>query len=119
MELTTHNFLKYAADNYHNPHFFTDDEFNSDLNKIVVLKKLLRRYSTAGKINERLVLNNIIVLLNVFGIPATNRILFFRIDEEHHSILKTFLLFLNSYRSTPDTDYIPIDDKVLDLLRGI
>lgn len=110
-----HDFVKYALQNY-NPVVFTEDEFIRDLNKIVVLKKLFKRYETTGIINERLVLNNLIILTNVFGLPATNILLFYRVNECHWGILKTFLNYLNSYIETPDHSDVPFDGRIQQLL---
>lgn len=113
-----HDFVRYALRNY-NPVVFTEEEFIQDLNKIVVLKKLFRRYTTTGTINERLVLNNIIILTNVFGLNATNVLLFHRVNECHWGILKTFLNYLNSYIETPETGHVKFDEDVQKLLDEI
>jgi hypothetical protein len=115
MMTVEHDFVKFALRNYH-PVVFTEDDFLHDLNKIVVLKKLFKRYTSTGTINERLVLNNIIILMNVFGVKATNSMLFHRVNPEHWSILKTFLSFLNSYVETVETMDVPVDSDVKKLL---
>lgn len=109
------DYVAYAKANYQSP-FFSDEDFLKDLNKIVVLKKLFRRFTTSGSINERLVLNNIIILLNVFGLESTNIMLFHKVEHEHWSILKTFLIFLNSYVETKITKSIKTDETILALL---
>jgi hypothetical protein len=70
-------------------------EFEEDLSRIKYVKRLIKRYKTTGELKERLILNHIIVLANVFGIESSARMLFFKIDKEDYDILKTFLLFLN------------------------
>jgi hypothetical protein len=78
-------------------------------------------------IKDRLILNHIILLNNVFGPEATARILFFKIDERDYSILKTFLLFLNLLPKEVigingkniSTDEIEVDMKIADILRKI
>ncbi len=109
------DYVAYAKASYKSP-FFSDEDFLQDLNKIVVLKKLFRRFTTSGAINERLVLNNIIILLNVFGLESTNKMLFHKVEHEHWSIVKTFLMFLNSYVEEPVTISIPADEKISALL---
>ena len=56
---------------------------------------MIKRYSITGDLKERLILNHIIILSNVFGIEASTRMLFLKIGKKEHDILKTFLLFLN------------------------
>lgn len=90
------DYVRYAIDNYQAPMFSTE-EFMGDLNKVIVLKKMLRRYSNTGMINERLALNLIILILNQFGVGAGNIILFYKVEPEHHDVLKTFLTYLNSF----------------------
>jgi len=74
-----------------------------------------------------LILNHIILLNNVFGLEATARILFFRIDEKDYDALKTFLVYLNLLPEvvkgirgkTIVTDVIPVDMRIAEILRKI
>lgn len=109
------DYVNYALRHYKTP-FYSEEEFTQDLNKIVVLKKLFRRFTTSGAINERLVLNNIIILLNVFGIEATNQMLFFKVEKEHWNIVKTFLTFLDCYVEEQSTKHLKLDETILALL---
>src|SRR6056300_1272600 len=92
--LNESNFLLYAAANYTNT-VYDIDEFNDDLKRFKYLKRLFSRYSEKGELKERMILNHIITLYNVFRSEAATRMLFYKIDEEHWDILKTFLLFLH------------------------
>ena len=93
--LTNKNFLLYAMKHYSNPRCSDMDEFNEDLNRIKYIKRLLGRYQQKGILKERLILNHMIILGNLFGPVPTCRILFFKIEERLHSSLRTFLEFLN------------------------
>ena len=93
-DLCDDNFLIYAAKFYDRPHIL-QSEFEDDLNRIKYVKRLLRKYRQTGDIKERLVLNHVIILANVFGVEPTVNMLFFKCDEEDYPILKTILLFLN------------------------
>lgn len=88
------NFLMYAMKAYDKPSCIMS-EFEEDLKRIKYVKRLVRRYRLTGELKERLILNHIIVLGNVFGIEAAVKMLFFKFDEEDYDILKTFLVFLN------------------------
>lgn len=113
------DYVKFALDNY-NPPLFTMEEFNEDLNKVIVIKKMFRRYTNNRNINERLLLNSIILILNQFGVNATNIILFYKVEREHHGVLKTFLAYLNSYS---DNEYVydlaEYDEYIIERLKDI
>ena len=92
--LTDDNFIIYAMKNYSSPNCIIS-EFNDDLKRIKYIKRLIKKYKVTSDLKERLILNHIIVLSNVFGAEATSRILFYKMDESDYDVLKTFLLFLN------------------------
>jgi hypothetical protein len=79
---------------YSSPHYVMS-EFEGDLKRTKYLKRLFRRYKITKSIKERLILNHLILLYNVFGAEPATRILFFRIDEADYDVLKTFLIYLN------------------------
>ena len=85
----------YAMKMYNNPQCNTIDEFYEDLERIKYVKRLLYKYINRGILRERLILNHIIILTNLFGARATSKMLFFKLDENMFSALKTFLLYLN------------------------
>ena len=116
--LSKDNFELFAAQNYENLQATEVDEFRDDLNRFKYLKRLLRRYSTSGDLQERLILNHIIVIYNVFGIEAANKMLWFKTDEEHYSVIKPFLIFLKTIKNDEYTD-IEMDKKVIERLRDI
>ena len=122
------NFLLYCAKYYDNPHCHDTNEFYEDLRRIKYIKKLITRYMISGDLKERLILNHLIVLNNVFGPVHLCRILFLKMDKQL-KYLKPFLLMLNIL---PDkvynvgkegniflTDEIEMDRKIIDVLRKI
>ena len=119
--------MMYAMKHYDNPQCLDIEEFYSDLNRIKYLKRLFRRYLTTGELKERLVLNHIIILYNIFGIVPATRILFHRMEEEFHPILKTCTVFLNvlpeddKAKQVNEVDLltIPMDNKVIEILRKV
>jgi len=125
-DLNDDNFLIYAMKCYNSPHCILS-EFESDIKRTKYLKRLFRRYKVTKSLKERLILNHIILLNNVFGPEATARILFYKIDERDYDILKTFLSYLNII---PEMVYgikgknisiveIQIDVNVAEILRQI
>jgi hypothetical protein len=116
--LTNDNFSIYAAANYNNPRCLDAQEFWDDLLKFKYLKRLFKRYHDTGDLQERLILNHLIVLYNVFGIPVANKMIFFKIEKSCWSSLKTFLVFLN-YLPTDIYENVPIDKTIVNKLRKI
>ena len=92
-DLNDDNFMIYAMKCYNTPNCILS-EFEGDIKRTKYLKRLFRRYKVTKSLKERLILNHIILLNNVFGPEATSRILFYRIDERDYDILKTFLCYL-------------------------
>lgn len=93
--LTDNNYLLYAMRGYENPNYVDILEFDEDLKKIKYIKKLFSLYIKDNVLKERLIINHLITFFNVFESECAIRLLFFKIDESHYSILKSFLIFLN------------------------
>ena len=117
-KLTNKNFTLFAAKNYSNPQCMTTEEFEEDLQKFKYIKRLFNRYETTGELSERLILNHLIVLYNVFGIKAANHMMFYKIDKQNWPLLKTFLVYLNFLPEDQHVE-IPLDQKVISVLRKI
>ena len=125
-DLNEENFMMYAMKCYTSPHCIMS-EFESDIKRTKYLKRLFRRYKITKSLKERLILNHIILLNNVFGTEATARILFYKIDERDYDLLKTFLMYLNMLpsgvygingKNIPLID-IPIETNVAEILSKI
>jgi hypothetical protein len=124
--LTSENVLLYATKAYDRPNCILS-EFKEDMKRFNYLKRLFYRYRKDNEVRERLILNHLVVLSNVFGVEVTTRLLFFKMAKEDYPALKTYLLFL-SYM--PDTvkgikgqdiisSNIPLDMDVVFALRKI
>ena len=127
-KLDESNFLLYAAKHYENAQCYDTIEFYDDLKRFKYIKRLFNRYVEEGDLKERLILNHIIVLNNVFGAEPTARMLFLKCKgmEEY---LKPFLLFLNILPEKIEnigienkiiyTKEVPMDTFILQELRKI
>jgi hypothetical protein len=101
-------------------------EFKDDMKRFNYLKRLFKRYRKIGELRERLVLNHLVVIYNVFGPEFATRLLFFKMAKEDHSTLKTYLVFLNLMpvvvRGIKGHDIlssdIPIDTTIATTLRN-
>ena len=117
-EITKDNWLLFAQQNYDNPTLEKEEEFYDDIKRFKYLKRLFRKYEITGDIKIRLILNHLIVLQNVFGPEPVKVLLFYKINQEYWSLLKTFLVFL-SYMNDTEIPQITIDKKLMEKLKGI
>ena len=117
-KITPQNVIMYAIKNYDNPQCEGEKEFEDDLKRFKYIKRLLRRYYDTGVLKERLLLNHLIVLNNVFGAEASTTLLLYKIQKEYWSTLKSFLIFLNTI-TEEELSHIDEDKKVLKILRGL
>lgn len=127
-KLDESNFLLYAAKHYDNPQCFDTAEFYEDLKRFKYIKRLINRYIKTADLKERLILNHIIALVNVFGPEPTVRMLFLKLAgyEQH---VKPFLVLLNIMpervmnigfnNETIISSDIPLDLKIIKKLREI
>jgi|TARA_X000001316_G_scaffold12156_1_gene5867 hypothetical protein len=118
MELNEKNILLYASRHYYNPTFSDIEEFHEDLKRFKYIKRLVNRYIENDKLSERLILNHLIVIFNVFGAEAALNMLQVKLDKEHWSTIKPFLVFLKYIRNDQLTG-IEMDQKVVEVLRKI
>jgi len=123
-ELTDSTYIVYAMKHYDNPQCESIEEFHEDLNRTKYLKRLFRKYNSSGVLRERLILNHIIIFYNTFGVEASTRLLFYRIEEDLHPLLKTFLVYLNYLPEKYDIPEcalvsIPLHNDIIHQLRDI
>lgn len=121
--INENNFILIAMHHYDNSQCTSLAEFEEDLKRFAYLKKLFSRYKDNNDLKERLILNHIIVLYNLFGI-VTTELLFFKIDKQYWDVLATFLVYLERM---PDAvpefgiklSELQLDDKVIAALKDI
>jgi len=124
--LTDDNVMMYAIKAYDKPNCIMS-EFSEDMKRFNYLKRLFRRYRKHNELRERLVLNHLVVLNNVFGVEVTTRLLFYEMSTSDYSQLKTYLLFLSCM---PDvivgikgknilSSSIEVDMKIANVLRTL
>lgn len=116
-ELNADNFVLYASRCYQNNQCTDIDEFYEDLQRFKYLKRLFSRYDQ-GDLQERLILNHLIVIFNVFGIEPSVRMVFYKIDEKYWPALKTFLIFLN-YLKEDEYIEVALDPIIVEKLRSL
>ena len=105
--ITSENVVMFAIKHYDNPQCEGESEFHDDMKRFKYIKRLLRKYNESGELKERLILNHMIVVYNLFGAEAGSTLLLFKIEPELWSVLKTFMVFLNML---PDGELEEIDE---------
>lgn len=127
-ELNEDNFIMYAIKHYDNPGCKGITEFQDDLKKFRYLKRLFKKYTAGKGLKEKLIVNHLVIVYNLFGVEAATKMLFFKIERKHWSQLKTFLVYLNympvgavisSQGITLQGYEIPLDEKVTNALKSL
>ena len=108
----------YAAQNYYNPKCIDTEDFLEDLKRFKYIKRLLNRYRDSGVLSERLILNHLIIIFNVFDIEAGLNILELKLEVEYWPVIKPFLIFLKTIKNDEYTN-IDMDKNVVEKLREI
>jgi len=117
-KITSENVNIYAIKHYENPHCENEKEFYDDMKKFKYIKRLLRKYKETNVLKERLILNHIIVLRNLFGPEACVTLLLYKIQQEYLSTLKSFLLYLNMIRED-ELSEIEENIQILEVLKEL
>lgn len=119
-ELNDNNYLLFAIKHYENPHSVTKEDFFDDLKKFKLIKKILKKYLNDNKMNSKLLINHFLMLYNVFG-EATTPLLFYKIERDYWSLIKTTIIYLGRFPEYPKTDLhiIPVDIDFLKILKQL
>lgn len=126
LNLTPETVMIYAVKAYEKP-TYVQSELAEDLKHFSYVRRLFRRYNQYGELKERLILNHIIIIYNIFGIPAATRLLFYHTRPEDYAMLKTFLVFLDKMPphiygingKTIDSNSLMPDSLIVEALRKI
>ena len=108
--------IKLASAAYNKNGFFNDVEFKKDIYNLFTIRKMINRFLKTGNINEKLLLNNIIIAINVFGISQINVIFDAILNDEEFGVIKSILKFLNCYKSNST---VPSNSIINDILCDI
>lgn len=97
---------------------FNHSEFERDYNVFNTVRKMIVRFLATGKLNDKLLVNNTVIVLNVFGVERTNAIFRLLLNDVEFSVIKAVLMFLNhvDYSISPD---VSPNRVISDLLRDV
>tara|TARA_B100000073_G_scaffold289585_1_gene252030 strand:- start:1478 stop:1849 length:372 start_codon:yes stop_codon:yes gene_type:complete len=120
VELNKENFLLFAVKHYENPTATTQEEFEEDLKRFKYVKRWLKKYHDSGNINSHLLLNHFMIIFNCWC-DAAIPMLFFKIEPEYWSYIKSFLLYLDRMPPYPHTFLHDIEEdiNILNVLNGL
>ena len=118
MQLTEDNIPLYAAKHYYNPLGSDHEEFIEDLKRLKYIKRLVNRYIETDYLADRLILNHLIVIHNVFGVTPGVNMLKIKLTDSQMSVIKPFLVFLRYIKNDEITN-TPMDPQVVERLRNI
>ena len=116
--LDKNNFLLFASRNYYSPRCIDAEEFFEDLSRFKYIKRLINRYQRGGELGERLILNHLTIIMNVFGYEAGLKMLEYKIGMDNWHIMKPFLVLTKAIREDQYTG-THMDQDVVEKLRNI
>lgn len=105
----SHEQIEFASRGYIRSKFV--NHFHKDLTRIKIIDRQLLRYSKTGKINLRLLLNNLILFFNCFN-TSIGKLLINNciVEQSYRSIIKTCLIEI-SLMTEDEWFEIPINEK--------
>lgn len=125
IRLNEDTFLLYAAAAYTNPNCTSTDEFIEDVSRLKYIKKLLYSFKNKGILRERLILNHVVIMYNVFDSRACTKMLLYKLEE----YLAEVIPFLDYLGYMPDmidldgktikTNTLPRNEQIIVALRNI
>jgi hypothetical protein len=119
-KLSKDNITMFAIKHYDNPQCEGETEFNDDMKRFKYIKRLLRKYNETGELKERLILNHIVIIYNVFG-DAAPLLLFYKMERDYWSDIKAIMIFLNKYpeMESDSLHQIAVNDCILQELKEL
>lgn len=114
------SFKTNALKHYWNPQALSIKDFEQDLRMFNSTAQSIDKYAINGcdKVPERLLLNKIIIIHNVFG-RFTAFGLFYKTDPKHWRLLKTFLSFLKILPLDCQQQSIEDDHDIISILNSL
>jgi hypothetical protein len=124
MIITNENIEILAAKCYTNQNCLDKEEFLEDFSRLKYIKRLVKRYKKTGELKERLILNHMVIMFNVFENRSCVQMLFFKMYD-CLDVIKPFLLLMNRLpdevevnKYTYYTSDITMDQNVVNTLRN-
>jgi hypothetical protein len=92
-----------------------------DIYNLFMIKKIVGSFNKKGSINTKLLMNNLIIAINTFGVKKTNEFLFILLNKDDYSLIKSCLCFLNIYPENINEEHSKIDksEMMIDILNDM
>ena len=126
MILTEDNLELFAAKCYINNNCIDIEEFKEDFNRLKYIKRLVKRYEVYGELRERLILNHLVIMYNVFEGKDCTRMIFYKLRQSLPIIVPFLLLLKRLPKELYDQDNkliytsdIAMNQEVIKKLRDI
>lgn len=112
--MDTNDIMEYCRSTYpYSSHgFVVEDEYKRDILRFMMLKRMTIRYLKHGTINHKAILNNIIVLVNLFGRETVLHIFSKVFTESEKSVIYSFTNWLKLTNLSQSSENI--SDLLLD-----
>lgn len=99
-------YFRAALNSYANPFTVSVEEFSSDLRRVTYLKNLLRRYAlNKSDLNDRLILNHIVILGNCFTPKTAINLIRYKCGSD----ADTFLFYMGLVDTVENLDFTLLD----------
>jgi len=106
-------FMEISRRYYDNIQCASPAEFEEDLRRFGYIRKLFSRYQESGEMKERLVINHIITIINLFG-SASVELMFYKIPKNQWYLLASYLSSLNIMPNNIKALGVNLSDLCLD-----
>lgn len=108
--LNNSNWLDYAIKNY-DTNLNLKCEVYDDIKLINNIKKHLLLYIDGDTNQVRIIINNILILTNVFGVECAFNLLLFKLENKFYSIIKTCFYYLRLVDKKLEKIHLFIENK--------
>lgn len=89
------DWLTFAMKHYENPQLSSIEDFEIDIKRFSYVQSLLYRYKNKQELCDRLIINHIVILVNMFGPSATVVLFYAKADKKYWPALSSFFKLLN------------------------
>lgn len=97
---------------------FHESTFNRDFNVFSTTRKMITRFLKTGVVNDKLLINNVVTVLNIFGPKNVTLIFRYLMDDVQFSVVKAILMFLKQYDFRVGQDVYP-NRIIVDILKDV
>lgn len=83
-----------AREKYSNGNVLSEETFGKDYGIFLSTRRQISRFLSSGSINEKIIINNTVILLNIFGKDKVCKVFRLLLNDPQYSVVKAVLMFL-------------------------